>query len=372
MAFPDKESSLKNIVYISIPDTLDKKLGDFSINPAILLPVEIPGSQSEFEIGQLSWEQIATALCKIIAYDPGHKDIEYYKQFLLAIRPEIETELSLGGVKKANQKEFSLAEELFLILKNLFPENAGHQLNLALALENHSSLYDELGKQEAAEKYREHAFEEYSSVLEAAPESPDVQFNAGHFFFKNGNYERALTCFKAYLNKGTDEKRRKLLIEIVSKLEKQFTADDLFKQAYDFIILGQEQKGIEKITGFLEGHPEVWNGWFLKGWAERRMGDYETARNDFEKALSLTDENVDLLNELAICAMETDDFAGSRKFLYSALAKEPENVKIISNLGILSMKIGKNEEAKGFFRTVLEFEEDDEIAKKYLEFLENE
>ncbi|MBN2509302.1 MAG: tetratricopeptide repeat protein [Spirochaetales bacterium] len=372
MAFFDKAASLKNIVFISIPDNLEQKIGSFSIDPTVLLPVEVPDSQKEFELGQLSWEQIATALCKIIAYDPGHKSIDYYKHFLLAIRPEIETELSLGGVKKADQKEFTLAEELFLVLKNLFPENPGHRLNLALTLENHSQLYADLGKQTTAEEYREYAFGEYAEILQIAPDSTDAQFNAGHFFFKNGNYDRALSCFKAYLEKGTDEKRRKLLSEIVSKLEQQHSADDQFKQAYDFIVMEQEEKGIEKIGEFLTQRPDVWNAWFLKGWAERRIGDYAQAKADFEKALSLTDENVDLLNELAICAMETGNFKESRKHLSSALSMEPENIKIISNLGILAIKSGDIEEARGFFRTVLEFDENDEIARKYLEYLNSE
>ena len=46
-----------------------------------------------------------------------------------------------------------------------------------------------------------------------------------------------------------------------------------------------------------------------------------------------------------------------------------DNIKIISNFGILALKENNTDEAIGFFRTVLEIEPDDQIAKKYLEFL---
>lgn len=49
-----------------------------------------------------------------------------------------------------------------------------------------------------------------------------------------------------------------------------------------------------------------------------------------------------------------------------ALRKEPDNIKIISNLGIVARKQGRLEEAIGFFRTVLDYEPDDALARAQL------
>ena len=370
MRFPGSPDPLEQIVFISIPEDLEQPVEGFTIDPGILLPVELTGPKDSLELNQLSWEQITAGLCKVIAYEPEHENVDYYRSFLLILQPDIETELSKGGVRKADEKEFALAEEIFLILRNLFPENIGHALNLALAMENHSSLYSELGKDGLSDSYRELTFQEYLRILKEAPENPEAQFNAGHFFFKQGNYPKALACFREYMSRGSDKKRKKLLTEIIEKLEQQNRDDNLFKEAYDYITMGNESQGLEKIDRFLQDHPDVWNAWFIKGWAHRRRGEFDRGKDAFHHALELTEPSVDLLNELSICTMELEEYSQSRKFLEQALRLEPENVKIISNLGILTMKTHQYGEAAGFFRTALDISPDDEIAKQYLNFIE--
>ena len=69
--------------------------------------------------------------------------------------------------------------------------------------------------------------------------------------------------------------------------------------------------------------------------------------------------------------MELGRFDASRRWLMSALEQEPENIKIISNLGTISLKAGKTEEAKAFFRTVLDIYPEDTLAVEILKRLEN-
>ena len=67
--------------------------------------------------------------------------------------------------------------------------------------------------------------------------------------------------------------------------------------------------------------------------------------------------------------MELNDFKESRKNLEKALMMEPENLKIISNMVILEIKQNNNKEALKYFNTVLEFDPEDPIALKYIEYL---
>ena len=75
------------------------------------------------------------------------------------------------------------------------------------------------------------------------------------------------------------------------------------------------------------------------------------------------------MNELAICQMETGDFEGAKESLLEALSFDPENTKVISNLGYYFKKMGNTEEAKKYFRTVLELDPSDKIAKAELDIL---
>jgi Flp pilus assembly protein TadD len=82
--------------------------------------------------------------------------------------------------------------------------------------------------------------------------------------------------------------------------------------------------------------------------------------------MELGGDTADTRNELAICLMELGDYPGARRHLESALRRDAENIKIISNLGVLALKTGNRLEAAGFFRTVLELEPEDPLARRYL------
>ncbi|MDA3938684.1 MAG: tetratricopeptide repeat protein, partial [Spirochaetia bacterium] len=142
-----------------------------------------------------------------------------------------------------------------------------------------------------------------------------------------------------------------------------------FNEAYELIKMGREESGIKTILKYLELNKNVWNAWFLLGWAYRKTGDYKKGKEALLECLALNEENVDTYNELSICYLELGEYRDCRKKLTQALRLDGDNIKIISNFGILALKENNSEEAMGFFRTVLEIDPEDEIAKKYIEFL---
>ena len=62
---------LSNIIYIAVPDDLDRQIGSFHIDPTVMLPVEASSGGERWDIHDLAWEQIIAAMLKIMAYDPG-------------------------------------------------------------------------------------------------------------------------------------------------------------------------------------------------------------------------------------------------------------------------------------------------------------
>ena len=220
-------------------------------------------------------------------------------------------------------------------------------------------------------------------MFTAEPPIPDAFFNAGFFFIRQKNFSKAKSVFETYLqietaqNEKTAQRKQKAL-DLITWIESQALDDELFKSAFDFIQMGEEEKALEKIREFLEHHPKIWNAWFLLGWALRRLGRWKDASEAFMHCLDLSKKNqkevaaayCDICNELAICFMELGRFVESRRWLIGALEQEPENIKIISNLGTLALKEGKTEEAKAFFRTVLDIYPEDALAIELLKKLE--
>lgn len=372
---------LESIFYINLPE--DYKLPDnaFKIDITIPLPVQSPvKNPKDFDTSSLTWEMILAGILTVLAYDKNNQHIHYYRSLITTVKPNIKTELTQAAILKVKNEDFDIAEEIFTALHGLDPEDMRTILNLALFFDERAESYRKSGLIEDADAYDDCAHNYYQQAMVAEPAVPDAFFNAGFFYLKQKNYTKAKNCFETYLSLSekyeedqiteSDNKKRKRAEEIIQDINSRNLEDELFKSAYDFIVMGQEEKGLESIKEFLETNPKVWNAWFMLGWALRRLERWSDAKLAFIKAIELGGDNTDTYNELAICCIELEDFSECKKYLSEALRIEPENTKIISNLGFLELKQGNISEAQKYFTIVLELDPNDVIAKKTLENLE--
>lgn len=372
---------LESIFYINLPE--DYKLPDnaFKIDITIPLPVQSPvKNPKDFDTSSLTWEMILAGILTVLAYDKNNQHIHYYRSLITTVKPNIKTELTQAAILKVKNEDFDIAEEIFTALHGLDPEDMQTILNLALFFDERAESYRKSGLIEDADAYDDCAHNYYQQAMVAEPAVPDAFFNAGFFYLKQKNYTKAKNCFETYLSLSekyeedqiteSDNKKRKRAEEIIQDINSRNLEDELFKSAYDFIVMGQEEKGLESIKEFLETNPKVWNAWFMLGWALRRLERWSDAKLAFIKAIELGGDNTDTYNELAICCIELEDFSECKKYLSEALRIEPENTKIISNLGFLELKQGNISEAQKYFTIVLELDPNDVIAKKTLENLE--
>ena len=366
------EHALDNIVYIQIPEELGEHIGDFEIDPNVLLPVETQQEPDQFRPNELSWEQIISGMLKILAHQPEHENADYYRRFIMAVKPDIVDELTETGIFKARNRELDIAEEIFGALWGLMPGDNRVQLNLALLFEQRADAYNEAGNQELSNSYTEKAFEMYKTLFSQEEVMPEAHFNGAFFYMKQHNYEKARSHFSHFVESSTDEEKTEEAKRIIKEIDSQNLLDNMFKEAYDYIQMGKEEEGIEKINTFLKHHPDVWNAWFLLGWGHRRLSRFDQARDAFLKALEHGPEHVDTLNELAICLMELGELDRSRARLEQAIRIEPENTKVLSNMGIVAMKQEELDEATGYFHAVLDIEPEDSIARHYLELLQQQ
>jgi tetratricopeptide (TPR) repeat protein len=361
--------TLERIMYISIPEDSEQEINGFIIDSSILMPVEIPAGESDWQMQDLSWEMIISAMLKIFAWDPFHKNIDYYRGFIMAVQPGINEEMTQTGIIKAENKDYEIAEEIFRALANFKPDIEQNLTNLALIFEEQAELYDELNNPELSEKKIDEAFSTYKRAVKHHPNSEEIIFNSGNFYFKHGNMKKAVELLNHYTSITKNTKKKEHVLEILKKMKNISSEDLIFNEAYELIKIGREESGIQKIKQYISTNSGVWNAWFLLGWAYRRIGNYKDGKDALLESLTLNGENVDTYNELSICYLELGEYNECRKKLVQALKLDGDNIKIISNFGILALKEENVEEAAGFFRTVLEIEPEDPIAQKYLEYL---
>jgi tetratricopeptide (TPR) repeat protein len=367
---PAHSGPLDHIMFISIPEESKREINGFVLDPAILIPVEFPQNGQEFDIEELSWEMIISAMLKIFAYNRTHEDIPYYRSFINAVQPNLVTELTKTGIIKAEAKEYALAEEIFLALCHLAPEEATTFLNLAFVYEEQADGYKEAGEFTTSDYYADKALNIYQEALEVHPESTDVHFYLGYFYLKQNDLSKAQEYFELFLGLAFDDERSEQVQLVVDSIRNQTQDDNLFARSFELIRNGQEREALDVITEFISRHADIWNAWFLKGWAHRRLAEYSEGKKALERCLQLERGNTDTYNEIAICSMELGDMDDAKRYLTTALSLEPDNVKIISNLGVLSLKMNDSDQAKTYFSVAAELDPHEPVIQQFLSELD--
>ena len=372
---------LESVYFINLPD--DFKLSDYAlkIDKTVPLPVQKKSGESEPDIKSLEPEQVLAGILTVLAYDRHNANLDYYRSIIKKARPDIQRELTEAAILKSKDEDWELAEELFMTLRGLEPENPVTALNIAIFLDQRAEAYRKSNLNEDADAYDNDAFKYYKEAMNAEPPLPDAFFNCGFFHLKQYDFREAKSCFETYVAltcDATDDElgengiyKKERAQELVDRINNENLEDKAFITAYKLISGGQEEKGLKEIRSFLEKNQKGWNAWFLLGWGLRKLCRWEDAKQAFQESLVCGgNDNADTHNELAICLMETGNLSGAKSELLKALSLAPENEKIISNLGYLSLKEGKRDEAQKYFAAALEYCPNDKIAAAELAKLE--
>ena len=377
--------ALESIYYISIPEDFVASDNAFQIDKTIKLPVQkkVDEAPGDFNPEEISTEQILAGILTVLAYDKKNENLDYYRSIIRKVKPEIKKELCEAAILKTKNEDYDLAEEIFLALNGLDPEDVAITLNMALFLDQRADSYRNAGLNEDADAYDSDAYSYYEQAMTADPPLADAFFNAGFFFMKQHKYREAKDAFETYIaltcdisddelgENGVYKKERAQ--EIINSISNQNMDDEAFSAAFDLISSGQEEKGLEEIRSFLMNNPKVWNAWFMLGWGLRRLERYEEAKQAFLEALKCGgDTNSDTYNELSLCYVQERDFVEAEKCLMKAFEIDPESTKIISNLEYLALAKDDKTKARNYFATVLEFDPKDKIAAAELYKLEKD
>ena len=375
------------VIFLSVPESLAEDIKNhsnggmnFTVDPSVPLPVEIendavnPANLAE----TLTWEMIISGMIRVITSEfyadtesgipsqikPGWTD--YYRHFVITIKPEIYNKFTGAAIIKARNRDFDSAMEIISALEALFPFSPETLLNKALIQEEEAADLEKKGCEMEASLEYDRALETYLKALDMEPVLPEIYFNLGFYYMRRKDFDRAAGYFGEYVPLADDPEKREKAESIINEIKSQGLDDVRYTESLDLIRRGKEDEALLLIKNFLEEHPTVWNAWFILGWALRKQKRWNDALQSFKKAIDLGGGSCDTRNETAICLMELGDYDSARKELEAALHTEPENVKIISNLGMLALKKGDSREASAFFRTVLELNPNDPLALKYI------
>jgi hypothetical protein len=340
-----KEKKLSHIVYISLPEKLSASAGDFKLDPKVPLPVQLQPGQKSIDPEQVTLEAIVAAMIEIIAYKAEDPHFEYYKNFVLAAQPTAIEELNTAAIAKQQQKDYEFSEELFLAVYHMLPQPASC-INLAM-------LYSFRAKEAQSEKndkvtdfFLEKALHTLEEGLERFGENDQILAELGSFEAFLGNVEEAEDYLTRYMKVAEEGEKKQKLKRLLKDIRLQIDSDTEIKQAYDYMMLQEEEKALSVIEKFLANNPKIWQGHFIKAWALRTQKNYEEAEKSLLECLKLGEKNSEIYNELSICSLEKGDRELAKSYLDIAVELDEENLTYLSNLAYLYLTDKQYDEAK--------------------------
>lgn len=365
-----QQNALENIIFISLPPSMERDINNFHVDSSIKIPVQLPDGKKQLERGEeITLELIIAGMLKILAYQGDHPHLSYYRSFVLAVQPDAPQELNMAAIAQEQKQNYEFAEELFLVVSRLAPQGASY-VNLA-------TLYSRMAAQdnskgERYDHFQQKALQTLKEGLEVVGDDEQLLREIGFFHLYQGNVEIAKEYLDRYLEEAPAGETKNHVQKILDDINAKLNDDQRLMQAYDAIQMNKEDEALDLLAAYLEHNSEVWNAHFLKGWALRRLSRFQEAEEAFLAALAKSKGNSDIYNELAICNLETGKAELAKTYLNTAVDLDGENLTLISNLAYLHLKDGELDEAREFLELARNLDPNDPVILQLIEDYERE
>lgn len=320
---------MDDIKFITIPE--NRKIGNVLLDNTIPLPVQFEKNQKPEDIDLAS---IAAGLIKICAYEPNHKDFEYYKTVLLELQPNVIEELNVAAIAKSNKKEFDFALELMLAINHIsqLPES---YINLAVLYAQITVDYHKKEDDVTADMYDDKIIEILDECVKKYPDYAPAYSEISAFHMRHGDMESSRDYLDKFVKLSKDEKDIKSAKKTLETLNKMISSKDQILYAYDKMMMGCSDEALDVCNKYLAANEPTWEALFIRGWAKRTLDDFDGAQQDLLESLRLDGNNAEVYNELSICSRESGNIELAKSYLDIAADLDPENVIYLTNLAFL-------------------------------------
>ncbi len=365
----EQNNALKNTIFITLPSSMDRNIGSFHVDSAIKIPLQLPEGKTQLDNSdEISIELIIAGMLKIIAFDWEHEHAKYYRDFVLAVQPDAPQELNIAAIAQEQKGNLDFAEELFLSVAHLAPQSASY-INLATLYSKKAA--QDTAKGEVYDLYQQKAINTLTEGLELLGDDAPILSEIGFFHLYQGSVELAKEYLDRYLSIAEEDEKKHHVQHIIDDINHKLNDDQKLMEAYDAIQMNDEQKALVLLEAYLKDNNEVWNAWFLKGWALRRLSRFKDAENALVQALAYTKGSSDIYNELALCSLETGKAELAKMYLNTAVDLDNENITLISNLAYLHLKDEELDEARRFLELARNLDPKDPVIIQLMQDYQN-
>ena len=249
----------KDLVFISMDGRKGFKIGNFLVRDDIHLPIYIPNGEI-FSEEHVTPQNVMAGMIKILIEDENNENINYYRDFIFSIDPNIEVNLSSGAYEAEKQKNFKDAIDIYRLLLNLNPKSIDNILNIAVCYDEYSQHLYSAGNDNEASKM-EDISKGFFDMVEANNDKKDnAYYYLGRFYLYRENYEKAIDYLKDFVKITEDIERKEEVVTILKDLNDYGLTDNNYEMARDLIESEKYSDAIEFISKYIKKYPESWHG----------------------------------------------------------------------------------------------------------------
>ena len=271
---------LKQVFFISMEGRSDFCIENFQVREDVPLPVL--ASSEKLSKEDITPDNIILGMFRVIRENEIEENIDYYRDFIYAVKPDIDAQLTSAALEAENNGDYSDAIDIYSGLLRLNPESPEHLLNIAVCYNEYSLFLFDKGKEELALQMEELAFK-FFKILDEIPEKNDrIFYYLGRFYLSKENYEKAIEYFKEFISLTDDDERKKEVLEALKMIQSLGVLNEDYRYAQELTEADKDGAALESIEKFIEKYPLNWNGYHLKGFILRKLERYEEAVDFFK------------------------------------------------------------------------------------------
>ncbi len=227
-------------------------------------------------------------------------------------------------------------------------ENITFKKNLA------DYYYAELGRVEEALKL-------YVQILETNPADFEILLITGHICVSLQKFEDAKDFYRRVLEiEPWNADARQYLDKLTqnnSRTDLSQSIDEMYQEAQKAIVEDQGQEAIQMLEKLLAASPEHAQAHNDLGVLFYRAGDKNHALDHYEKAVQLDPNNTTFQKNLAdFCCIEQGQFERAMQIYVKILENHPQDVETLIAVGYICESLNKMEDARDFYRQILDIE----------------
>lgn len=352
----------KNISFIEIKPGTYVDVNGFKVTDEVPLPIVLDDLIDEIKESsdgeEIKFTSFINGIIYTLGVDPEFKFFEDYKNILYKYDEKIENYILYRSLKNISEDSLengmiSLRCLYFLNKKNLFGK-----YNYALALAERAKVSFELKDKQLGKEFLDRSTEVLEEVLDDDPNYELALYKLGYHYKSKCEFRKAQIMWEKFLRLG---KHEELLEEVREGLE-TIEDDVAYEEGYSLVLEGYSAEGLEKLLSIVDKYDKWWNLYFMIGLAYRQLGEFEKAKDYFQRVLELEKDQVEALNELGLVLVYLGDVPAALEKFNKAIELSPRDYEIMCNRGMTYLQMNDLENAQIDISNAYEINPNDEIT----------